>query len=54
MPLIDETANMFDKLQFEAMKRTAFLINQSRGSVVNESALAISMGFFNLPKEVTI
>lgn len=38
-PLTAETANMFDKPQFESMKRTAFLINQSRGKVVNEGAL---------------
>ena len=38
-PLTDETRNLFDTPQFEAMKRTALLINQSRGQVVNEKAL---------------
>jgi phosphoglycerate dehydrogenase-like enzyme len=38
-PLTAETANLFDTPQFEAMKRTAFLINQSRGRVVNEGSL---------------
>jgi D-3-phosphoglycerate dehydrogenase len=38
-PLTDATANLFDKPQFAAMKPTAFLINQSRGMVVNEEAL---------------
>ena len=38
-PLTDGTRNLFDKPQFEAMKRTALLINQSRGEVVNEKAL---------------
>jgi glyoxylate reductase len=38
-PLTDETKNLFDTPQFEAMKRTALLINQSRGQVVNEEAL---------------
>jgi D-3-phosphoglycerate dehydrogenase len=38
-PLTAQTANLFDKPQFEAMKRTAFLINQSRGKVVNEGSL---------------
>lgn len=38
-PLTDETRNLFDAPQFEAMKRTALLINQSRGQVVNEEAL---------------
>jgi len=38
-PLTDETRNLFDRPQFETMKRTALLINQSRGEVVNEKAL---------------
>jgi glyoxylate reductase len=38
-PLTEETRNLFDKPQFEVMKRTALLINQSRGLVVNEKAL---------------
>jgi D-3-phosphoglycerate dehydrogenase len=38
-PLTDETRNLFDTPQFEAMKRTALLINQSRGQIVNEQAL---------------
>jgi D-3-phosphoglycerate dehydrogenase len=38
-PLTPETMNLFDAARFRAMKRTAFLINQSRGKVVNEEAL---------------
>jgi glyoxylate reductase len=38
-PLTDETRNLFDTPQFEAMKTTSLLINQSRGQVVNEIAL---------------
>jgi D-3-phosphoglycerate dehydrogenase len=38
-PLTAETRNLFDKPQFDAMKKTALLINQSRGQVVNEGAL---------------
>lgn len=38
-PLTDETRYLFDMPQFEAMKKTALLINQSRGQVVNEKAL---------------
>jgi len=38
-PLTDETRNLFDTPQFEAMKMNALLINQSRGQVVNEEAL---------------
>ena len=39
LPLTDETANLFDSLQFKSMKKTALLINQARGKVVNEEAL---------------
>jgi D-3-phosphoglycerate dehydrogenase len=39
LPLTKETMNMFDKPQFESMRRTALLINQARGKVVNEAAL---------------
>jgi phosphoglycerate dehydrogenase-like enzyme len=38
-PLTAETLNLLDRPQFESMKRTALLINQSRGKVVNEKAL---------------
>ena len=38
-PLTDETRNLFDTPQFEVMKKTALLINQSRGEVVNEKSL---------------
>ncbi len=38
-PLTDETFSLMGKRQFESMKRTALLINQSRGKVVNEEAL---------------
>jgi len=39
LPLTDETMNLFRGPQFELMKRTALLINQARGKVVNEEAL---------------
>ena len=39
VPLTKETENMFDRKQFESMKKTAILINQARGKVVNEAAL---------------
>ncbi len=38
-PFTEETRNLLDWPQFEAMKRTALLVNQSRGKVVNEKAL---------------
>ncbi len=39
LPLTNETTNLIDRPQFESMKRTALLINQARGKVVNEEAL---------------
>ena len=39
LPLTAETLNLFGKKQFLAMKRTALLVNQARGRVVNEKEL---------------
>jgi D-3-phosphoglycerate dehydrogenase len=39
LPLTNETRNLIDAPQFDLMKRTALLINHSRGAVVNEKAL---------------
>ena len=39
VPLWDSTHHLFDTNAFNLMKRTAYLINTSRGPVVNESAL---------------
>jgi len=39
VPLLSETRGLFDAAKFARMKRTAFLINTSRGPVVNEAAL---------------
>ena len=39
LPLTKETANLFDSPQFKSMKKTALLVNQARGKVVNEEAL---------------
>lgn len=39
LPLTAETLNLFGREQFLAMKRTALLVNQARGRVVNEDAL---------------
>ena len=39
VPLTDETYHMLGARQFKTMKKTAFLINNSRGSVVDEKAL---------------
>lgn len=38
-PLTDETRNLFDSARIGRMKKSAFLINVSRGGVVNENDL---------------
>ncbi len=43
MPLTPETRHMIGKEQFDLMKDTAYLINTSRGSILDESALAIAL-----------
>jgi glyoxylate reductase len=39
-PLTEETAHLFDRRAFARMKRSAYLVNTSRGPVVDEEALA--------------
>ncbi len=43
VPLTPETKNMINKETFEKMKISAFLINTSRGDVVNESDLKFAL-----------
>ena len=38
-PLTEATQNMISETEFKQMKRTAFLINVSRGSVIDKAAL---------------
>ena len=42
-PLLPETRGLFNAAKFECMKRTAFLINTSRGAVVDEAALVAAL-----------
>lgn len=42
-PLLPETRGLFNAEKFERMKRTAFLINTSRGPVVEEAALVAAL-----------
>jgi glyoxylate reductase len=44
VPLTDETRHLIDKRALTRMKRSAYLINTSRGSVVDEEALAWALG----------
>jgi len=39
IPLSEETENTINESEFELMKPTAFLVNTSRGKIVNEDAL---------------
>jgi len=43
VPLLEETRGLFDAPKFFRMKRTAFLINTSRGPVVDEAALVAAL-----------
>lgn len=43
VPLLAETRGLFDAPKFCRMKRTAFLINTSRGPVVDEAALVAAL-----------
>jgi glyoxylate reductase len=43
VPLLPETRKLFDAPKFQRMKPTAFLINTSRGPVVDEAALVAAL-----------
>ncbi|GAC1634431.1 MAG: D-glycerate dehydrogenase [Chloroflexota bacterium] len=42
-PLTDETHHLFGATQFDMMKNSAYLINTSRGPVIDEAALAVAL-----------
>jgi len=43
VPLLPETRHLLSSARFEGMKRTAYLINTSRGPVVDEAALVAAL-----------
>lgn len=43
VPLNNETRNLFDEQELKKMKKGSYLINTSRGGIVNENALAQSI-----------
>jgi D-3-phosphoglycerate dehydrogenase len=43
VPMTDQTRHMVDSKMLSSMKKTAFLVNTSRGGVVDEAALAVAL-----------
>ena len=43
VPLTEDTKNLIDKNEFKLMKRTAYIINVSRGPIINEEALIYAL-----------
>jgi phosphoglycerate dehydrogenase-like enzyme len=43
LPLTDETHHILDAAAFDAMKKTAYLVNVGRGPLIDESALVAAL-----------
>lgn len=48
IPLTSQTRNIISKKEFEIMKSTSFLINSSRGGIVDEEALANALDKYEI------
>ena len=44
VPLLDSTRHLMNEARFRIMKRTAYLVNTSRGPIIDEKALAKALG----------
>lgn len=43
LPLTPESQNLFSTHEFEAMKKSAFIINTARGGIIDEEALKVAL-----------
>jgi len=43
VPLLDSTRHLINEARLKAMKRSAYLINTSRGQIIDEKALAVAL-----------
>jgi len=43
VPLLDSTRHLFNESRLRIMKRSAYLVNTSRGPIIDEKALAVAL-----------
>lgn len=43
LPILLETKNLFSTQEFEAMKKSAFIVNTARGAIIDEEALMVAL-----------